>query len=144
MNWERFWSYVNVTEPDDCWEWTRCKHKRGYGRFQVNRKAILAHRLACEYEWGSPEVEGLYVLHSCDNPKCCNPSHLRWGTQKENMEDALKRNRIHSGENNHHHKLMRDQVESIKADPRILKEIAKEYGVCQKTISYIKNGKTWK
>lgn len=33
----------------------------------------------------------LFALHSCDNRKCCNPRHLRWGDAKENACDAVER-----------------------------------------------------
>ncbi len=35
-----------------------------------------------------------YALHSCDNSRCLNPAHLRWGTHAENMQDALDRERM--------------------------------------------------
>jgi len=40
----------------------------------------------------------LFVLHICDTPACINPIHLRVGTQKQNMSDCAKKNRLnHSG-----------------------------------------------
>lgn len=33
------------------------------------------------------------ALHACDRPICCAPWHLRWGTQKENIEDMHERKR---------------------------------------------------
>lgn len=35
-----------------------------------------------------------YALHSCDNPRCVNPSHLRWGTAADNTNDAVTRKRL--------------------------------------------------
>jgi len=36
---------------------------------------------------------GALVLHSCDNPACCNWRHLRVGTHRENQMDAVARGR---------------------------------------------------
>lgn len=36
---------------------------------------------------------GMNVLHSCDNPNCVNPNHLRVGTLKENAIDRELRQR---------------------------------------------------
>lgn len=33
------------------------------------------------------------ALHSCDNPLCVNPNHIRWGTAKENAGDMYERGR---------------------------------------------------
>jgi hypothetical protein len=43
----------------------------------------------------------MFVLHTCDNRACCNPRHLYIGTQKDNMQDRERRNRM---EHPHHGK----------------------------------------
>lgn len=63
----------------------------GYGRVKWNGKLYGAHRLmafcAGIIDRIAPGPDR-YVLHSCDNRKCCNPDHLRRGTQSENMREA--------------------------------------------------------
>jgi hypothetical protein len=54
---------------------------------------MLTHRLAWEIKNGEIP-NGLFVLHKCDNPACCNTDHLFLGTQKDNMQDALKKGRM--------------------------------------------------
>lgn len=36
---------------------------------------------------------GMIVMHTCDNPPCCNPSHLVLGTQAENLADMRAKGR---------------------------------------------------
>lgn len=55
-----------------------------------------AHRVAYEIANG-PIPDDLWVLHSCDNPPCCNPSHLRVGTYKDNVRDRVERDRSKGG-----------------------------------------------
>jgi hypothetical protein len=82
---------VEITE-NGCWEWSRTRHSKGYGNASRNNKSIRAHRYAYEI-WNGPIPDGMMVLHSCDNPPCCNPDHLRLGTAHDNMMDAIRRGR---------------------------------------------------
>lgn len=54
-----------------------------------------AHRVSYEMRHG-PIPDGLNILHDCDNPNCVNPSHLKAGTQQENMRDASLRGRLNT------------------------------------------------
>ena len=76
---------------NDCLEWQGAGDR--YGVMAVNGKRIKTHRLAWEIKNGKIP-EGMMVLHKCDNPPCCNTEHLFIGTQKDNMQDALKKMRL--------------------------------------------------
>src|SRR5690606_31175394 len=67
----------------------------GYGLFRPGGTAPkeLAHRLSYEDENGAIPG-GMVILHSCDNPSCVNPSHLRAGTKKDNSVDAASKGRV--------------------------------------------------
>lgn len=91
---EIFWSRVDVQANEECWPWMGNSYPEGYGRFKQDRRQVLAHRYALASKKGHPTEPNLLALHSCDNPICCNPSHLRWGTPKENMQDCLERGRF--------------------------------------------------
>jgi hypothetical protein len=86
-----FCGHIDTTAgPQSCWPWTGYRDKDGYGTYTKGRRA---HRLACAAEHGPPPFAGARALHSCDNPPCCNPAHLKWGTQKQNVADCIARGR---------------------------------------------------
>ena len=83
---KRFWDKVITLEADKCWQWTAGTDRFGRGRFKLNGTTVYAPRFA--YETGvGPIPDGLFVLHKCDNPGCCNPGHLFLGTKGENNTD---------------------------------------------------------
>lgn len=89
---ERFWEKVAVGAPDECWEWQASKRSDGRGQFNWQGQPESGSRLAWIFTHG-PITNGLFVLHSCDNPPCCNPAHLWLGTQAENIADMWAKDR---------------------------------------------------
>lgn len=93
---ERFRSKVDDTDgPGLCHPWRGSRNQGGYGMFQGSVAyagySFLAHRVAF---WLAHQREPIgMVLHSCDNPCCCNPAHLREGTAADNMQDMISRGR---------------------------------------------------
>ncbi len=87
-----FWRKVVVKDIDDCWEWSACKDKNGYGKLTYGGKPFLAHRMAFISVHGSIR-KGYFICHKCDNPSCVNPAHLFEGTHRDNMEDMLQKGR---------------------------------------------------
>jgi hypothetical protein len=84
-----FWAKMTQPSPTACWEWLGAKDRDGYGyHWRVRR----AHRTAWVLKCG-PIPKGLWVLHTCDNPSCCNPAHLYLGTVQDNVRDRDERGR---------------------------------------------------
>lgn len=91
---DKFWQWVDKSAgPDACWPWLGKRMKAGYGRYRLRRKTHSAHRHALTVSVGDPPDQGAFAMHSCDNPPCCNPAHLRWGTHQDNMNDRMVRGR---------------------------------------------------
>ena len=82
----------SVQKTDGCWEWVKSKTSSGYGRIRVGEKTKLAHRISHELHTENVP-DALCVLHSCDNPSCVNPSHLRLGTYRDNAREMSLKGR---------------------------------------------------
>ena len=61
-----FWAKVDRKSDDECWEWTACKHHKGYGRL----KSMLSHRISWVMHNNREIPKGMLVCHTCDNPPC--------------------------------------------------------------------------
>lgn len=90
---ELFWLKVARGDPDECWEWQAGCDDDGYGTFRHDGKMKKAHRLAWIFCSRGPIPDGLVVMHSCDNPPCCNPAHLSLGTVADNNRDRHNKGR---------------------------------------------------
>lgn len=78
----------------ECWPWTSGRTAAGYGILTTKPgQENYAHRAMCRRVHGEPAEPGMYAMHSCDNPTCCNPAHLSWGTPKANLEDMYSKSR---------------------------------------------------
>ena len=92
---DRFIARVALGAPVACWPWQGAVSSDGYGVVRLGRgrrrRLVYAHRLAYALAYGPPGRR--QVLHSCDTPACCNPLHLRAGTQADNMADMVAKGR---------------------------------------------------
>lgn len=99
---EDFWAKVqgNRSERNGCWDWTGATNSTGYGNLTFQGKAATAHRVAAFLtglvgDIAAPKDRKAtgFILHSCDNRLCCNPTHMRVGTYAENQIEAYARRR---------------------------------------------------
>jgi hypothetical protein len=138
---ERFLSHVEKTK-EGCWLWTAYRMRSGYGFFRTPLRHELAHRSSYRLFKG-PLISGLDVMHSCDNPGCVNPSHLRLGTRTENMRDAKAKGRTSFGASHGRSKLVESDISAILGSPLKQRETAEHFGISQGHISAIRAGKRW-
>lgn len=98
-----FWSRVEVKPAwfkiQSCWLWRGSLDRWGYGQFKpiYGASPLRAHRVAWEIWNGQDVPDDMHIIHSCDNPRCCNPDHLRPGTHNDNMADKVARGRSGRG-----------------------------------------------
>jgi hypothetical protein len=142
--WEWFESKLTPTDTG-CKEWSMCRFAHGYGVVRMAGKNLKAHRMSLEHSLGRPLKENMFALHSCNNPPCCNPDHLREGTNQENVDDKLRADRQPRGEANGKAKLTLVQVNEIRENPNSLTQyqLAGLYGVQRPCIAKIQRGKIW-
>lgn len=128
-----------------CLEWQGVRDKDGYGRIKGGK--LKAHRVAYEEAFG-PIPVGQLVLHKCDNPPCCRPSHLFLGSHADNVHDMERkgRDRHPAGEDNGMAKLTMENVIDIRTRLRsgeTGRVLAADFGVSEGLISKIRHGKRW-
>lgn len=143
---ERFWSKVRKLKPHECWEWQASRVSAGYGKISLphSRQLEGAHRVAWKLTNG-PIPDGLFVLHRCDNPPCCNPSHLFLGTHADNMKDMTAKGR-HKGRPSPGRLLTTDQVRRIKNRVRTgesRRQVARDLGKDHRLIARIMTGELY-
>lgn len=156
---ENFWSKVDKNKSNvfyngtRCWEWIPNKNER-YGDFRYKGIKEKSHRVSYILTYGEFD-RSLWVCHHCDNTKCVNPEHLFLGTQQDNTNDKVRKNRqshshtsINVGEDSWCSKLTDEKVIKIREIYSTGKyfqwEIAKIFNVDKSSISNAISGKTWK
>lgn len=137
----RFWAKVATGAPGACWPWKSGRHKAGYGQFSLNGQNCLAHRVAFLFSHGRWPTS--CILHTCDNPPCCNPSHFEEGTKVDNARDRDAKGRTARGDRTPHHRRARgarhgrtrlDEAAVTRMRARygegwLLRELAAAYGL---------------
>jgi len=85
------------------------------------------------------------IMHSCDNPSCINPKHLKIGTQIDNIRDRVKKGRSAYYESNGNHKLTKKDVEFIRYyhGKRTVRELSDFFAVDKTTIQRIQHNRSW-
>lgn len=96
----RFFPKIARAAENACWNWiAKSRHMFGYGVIKGGKGlgTINSHVAAWALENG-PVPTGACVLHTCDNPGCCNPAHLYIGSHADNMADVKRRKRGRLGQ----------------------------------------------
>jgi hypothetical protein len=121
-----------------CWLWAGPLDVKGYGAANFRWRAIGAHRLAYAAFIG-PIAPGLLCCHTCDNPRCCNPTHIFLGTDQDNVDDMIRKGR-QKPRQGIGCRLTDDEVRAIRQDTRKASEIADEYGISTYWAGQVRKG----
>jgi hypothetical protein len=106
------------------------------------KQTFSIHKLVLEAFVG-PRPDGHECCHGDGDPTNNCLSNLRWDTQLANYADKVKHGTHCAGERNGRAKLTPEVVRAIRDDPRVQREIAADYGICQASVSHIKHQKRW-
>jgi hypothetical protein len=156
----RFWAKVDKNGPvpahaphlGPCWVWTGAKNHSGHGVGWNGKRTRLAHRLSWELTTGSAPPD--CACHKCDNPPCCNPSHLFLGSRADNLADMRAKGRqapmprpCRKGELAPVVKLSESQVRqilSLRASGSSCKDLSAQFHVTTSNIYALVTGRSWK
>lgn len=151
---DRFWAKVEKGKPEDCWDWKAGRTGHNYGIFYINNKIVGAHRVAWAIHNGVDlaDIPHDCICHRCDNPPCCNPSHLFSGTHKDNCDDKIQKGRHIRGKKasdlNPRRILTASDVREIRfmysSGKWSKDQLAEEFGVTRYNISHVVYRQSWK
>ena len=128
-----FWLRVDMSAgPTACWPFIGRRMPQGYGRLVFNGKSVSAHRFALTLAKGGPSVDDLRACHTCDNPPCCNPEHLWWGTDLDNARDKVAKGRAGM---EGRRKIDRDLAKAMRSEGLSYGKIAMHFGVNQASVA---------
>lgn len=144
--------YPISANHSDCIPFQGAKHvQHGYGIMRFEGKTHRAHRVAYCRAHGLriDEIAGLHVMHTCDNPPCINPAHLRLGTHTDNMRDKESKGRGNQPKGVRNAKAKLDDAKvraarSLVASGHSQRSVARMFGVDSSTISRAVTGEKWR
>lgn len=141
---DRIMRHVKKHDGSGHWEWVgRCTTGKSgeYGGARLFGRMMSSHRAVWILTKGFVPKD---LLHQCGMTRCCNPDHLKEGTHRENIMQAIKEKGgvwgAASGEGDERKsrklKLADEAVIAARvAGGESQRSLAKEYGVTQACIS---------
>jgi len=126
---------VNIDPFSGCWITRRKANVSGL----VPYKGTNLPRVIFQLFHNVKLASNVFVIHTCDKPKCINPEHLKCGSHRVNMDDMVNKERMFC-------KVTPEQREEIKTlyatGNYTLRQLGWRYKVDASAISRIINDKT--
>lgn len=144
-----FIEYLRGLGPGhECVYWPWSERRIGYIRAYIHGEKTLVHHWVYGEINGhlprqvGPGAKGVLVMHTCDNPPCCRPSHLTTGSNQQNLQDASTKGRlaVPYGSGDFREKLTDEQVVTMRRlhDVGVSQtKIAEGFGVSTSHVSRI-------
>lgn len=141
------WNVIKDGRLAGCWICTSHKPDyHGYPQGNANKGRSVIAKITWSDKNGLPWPVGSFCLHSCDNPMCINPDHVRPGSPRENQGEMAERDRSPWGDRSGARKLNSEQARMIyelRDSGRTMRDVAKEFGVSGANVWHIWHEKTW-
>jgi hypothetical protein len=125
-----------------CINWNGSISDDGYGIISIFGKKMRTHILACEIKNLEHRPKDLVTRHLCGNRLCCNPEHLKFGTQLENSLDTL--NQGLNKKTTLTVDIVKDIKETYEKDNLSKEQRAEKYKISVKNLRMIELGYRWK
>lgn len=139
----KFLAKASKAKTNTCIEWPYAKTHKGYGYVRHKSKAKHAHRLVKQFATGVEQLDKKQLaMHTCNNRKCVNHNHIKYGTAKENSEYMVNSGNSTKGVG----KLTEEDVKDIRLFHKAKisnKDIARLYPITPSGVSSIVTGRNW-
>ena len=123
--------------------------RRAVSPGHIGGRVLRVTRYIFEELVGRALADGEVIRHSCDEPRCVNAWHFSTGSQFDNVQDMLQRQRQARGERNGRAQLTEAQVRDIRALAREhdlrgeVSWIARCFDVTPTALTLVLERRTW-
>lgn len=125
---------------------TLLENQGGYYKVLLSKNGKTTNKLVATLvaeAFIGPRPEGMLVLHNDGNAKNNRVANLRYGTQRDNMQDSIKHGTRPQGRAHKCAKLTEQQVREIRASDKTNAHFAWLFEVDPSTVRLARIGKTW-